>query len=712
YQSIDNAGNEEAIQTVAVQIDDQPPVSTLILTPPAPAGEWYSQTVTIEITATDDLSGYAGDSWYRLNGGALQSGRIIALALDGVHTLDYYSRDVAGNTEATRSASPVCRIDRLAPTVTATPDKVGDYLKPPVTIALNAQDDGSGVAVGGVEYRRQGAPAWTTGASFLVDGSGGDGVYTFEYRARDVANNVSPVQTVSVSIDGTPPGQATNLVASPARWTNQNGAFGLTWTSPPDFAGIGGVYYQIGIDPSVTLTPTFVAGEGISALGNLAVRGEGEHAIYIWLQDRAGNASVFSAKALLKAFRYDTTAPTCDAAASGTLGDDPQYYRGPVQITLAGQDGRSGLTAFHYRVDTGAWLTQTVAGAPASAQYAFSVTQQGRHAVSYRASDTAGNLSPEQSTTIRIDTVAPPAPSSVSGQPSAWTNVNNYQVCWVGTDDYSGIGSVYLKRGAAPANARDYYHTETVSLGQTCIGGVTLLQDGPTALYLWLKDRAGNVDYRTAQAVTLRLDTAAPTSSHLVTGTLGKNGYYVSPVALRLQANDGAAGAVSGVSKIYYRLNGGTATEWSGADVAVSREGEQEIEYWSLDVAGNEERPHKRTLVKLDLSAPSCKLWVASDYAMPASVGVSWQGVDTPNVSGVAKYAVEYRVGGCGPWKAWLAGTASTSQLFSGLTANNYHYFRARAEDNAGKVSGWSPVDSLSSVYVEGLGNPDFELGR
>jgi hypothetical protein len=706
YHSTDNANNAEAIKTLSVPIDTQPPMSSLVISPPEPAGGWYSQTVTVNITATDDRSGWEGDSWYRLNGGALQAGNHLTLSISGVYALQYYSVDRAGNQEELRTQSPLCRIDTIAPSVTATPDKVGDFLKPPVNVTLAATDAHSGVAR--VEYRRLGQSAWISGTQILVDGSQGDGVYTYEYRARDVANNIAAPQTISLSIDDTPPGLPTSLVALPTGWTNQNGLFGLTWANPTDYSGIAGVFYQLDVNPTQSVQASYVEGANIQALPNLTLLTEGQHTIYIWLKDGAGNSSVFSSVSVPNAFKYDATSPSIDASPSGPLGDDPLYFKGPVQVSLSAQDGLSGIAALLYRIEDGSWTTVPIAAGPPSAQHAFTFSQQGRHTVQYRAQDVAGNLSPIQSTYIRLDSEAPTSPAGLVATPSGWTKVNSFQLCWNAPDDYSGVGTAYYKVGSAPVSASDYDRAEPLLVGQNCISGIALDQQGDIPIYVWLKDRAGNVNHATAVPVSLKYDVTAPTSSLSLLGTEGKNGYHTTPVTLRLAATDG----ISGIDQVLYRINGGDVRTWDGQDVVINQEGEYQVEYWSVDRAGNEERPHRTALFKIDLFAPSSALSLQTDYVTGSTVLVSWRAQDTQTGSGVARYTVQYRQGGCAPWQNWLSSTTNVSQIFSGMQANNFYSFRVRAEDNAGLLSQWSLDGPATRVYAEGLGNSDFELQR
>jgi chitobiase/beta-hexosaminidase-like protein len=86
----------------------------------APSG-WRNADVTVTLTAADQGSGVAA-TYYALDGAGAVAGSSVLVAApgdhsnDGVHTIDYYSTDEAGNVEAERTA--IVRIDTADPTIT------------------------------------------------------------------------------------------------------------------------------------------------------------------------------------------------------------------------------------------------------------------------------------------------------------------------------------------------------------------------------------------------------------------------------------------------------------------------------------------------------------------------------------------------------------------------------------------------------------------
>jgi hypothetical protein len=95
--------------------------------------------------------------------------------------------------------------------------------------------------------------------------------------------------------------------------------------------------------------------------------------------DTVGNVSkIDTIKVKSDPFKPTVDAETDDATAT---------------VTLTGQDKHSGVEKISYQVDDGAWLTY---------QGPIVVTGQGKHKVSYRAFDTAGNESATSSVKIKI----------------------------------------------------------------------------------------------------------------------------------------------------------------------------------------------------------------------------------------------------------------------------------------------------------------------
>jgi len=99
FWSRDAAGNVEDRTTVTFEVGDYvPPVTT------ANAAAAYQLSASILLTATDPGFGVARTYW-SLDGAEASTGTTVTTSVPGDHVLAYASEDVAGNREATRTAS-------------------------------------------------------------------------------------------------------------------------------------------------------------------------------------------------------------------------------------------------------------------------------------------------------------------------------------------------------------------------------------------------------------------------------------------------------------------------------------------------------------------------------------------------------------------------------------------------------------------------------
>jgi hypothetical protein len=97
YWSVDKAGNIEQPKSATVIIDKSAPVTTVTSNPAPPPNGWYSSDVTLGFVVADANPGAA--SFFKVNGGAQQSGSALVLSAKGTHNVAYWSVDQAGNAE-------------------------------------------------------------------------------------------------------------------------------------------------------------------------------------------------------------------------------------------------------------------------------------------------------------------------------------------------------------------------------------------------------------------------------------------------------------------------------------------------------------------------------------------------------------------------------------------------------------------------------------
>ncbi len=182
------------------------------------------------------------------------------------------------------------------------------------------------------------------------------------------------------------PGDTEGDETAPALTLTPSGSAGAAgWFRSPVRVRIAGVDDRGGrltIESTVDTAPSAVA--DAVRYTDVRVAGDGRHTVTARATDRAGNAS---APANL-AVRIDATPPSSTATLDST----------DRSVTITATDATAGVARIEYAVGTGAWTAYT---GPVAAPGA------GRHTVSFRALDAAGNLEAAESLTIPADLSGP-----------------------------------------------------------------------------------------------------------------------------------------------------------------------------------------------------------------------------------------------------------------------------------------------------------------
>ncbi|CAN7540373.1 OmpL47-type beta-barrel domain-containing protein [Paenibacillus sp. LjRoot56] len=216
YMSVDKAGNPESPKSVSINIDKTAPVTTVGL-PPANANGWYHSDVNLTLNASDPLSGIH-KVLYRINGGQwLIYDGAIDVSAEGTNTIEYQSKDNAGNTEELKSV--FVKVDKTAPEIQMNQNKnelwpanhkmvtvtAGTYgtidpisgIQSIVLKSITSNEPDDGLGDGDTSQDIQNADFDTPDYMFDLraerSGSGGGRVYTITYVATDYAGNEKTV---------------------------------------------------------------------------------------------------------------------------------------------------------------------------------------------------------------------------------------------------------------------------------------------------------------------------------------------------------------------------------------------------------------------------------------------------------------------------------------------------------------------------------------
>lgn len=135
-----------------------------------------------------------------------------------------------------------------------------------------------------------------------------------------------------------------------------------------------------------------------------------------------------------------------------------------------------------------------------------------------------------------------------------------------------------------PSDVAATYVSVNGGAAQSYGGPLTLSADGTYSVTFWSVDRAGNAESPNTLAV--KIDATVPSTGDVVRGT-----------QVTLSGSD----ALSGLAATLYTVDGGTAQTYT-APFSVTGVGNHAVSFWSVDLAGNSERPNGVTVT---VSAPS-----------------------------------------------------------------------------------------------------------
>jgi len=185
YYSVDTAGNKEVVNTAEVKIDKTAPVTISDV-----QDNWSREDVIVHLSASDSLSG-VDNTFYSIDGSEYIQGTTFTIKDEGIHKINYYSVDAAGNKEVVNTAE--VKIDKTVPVLSTDLNK--EYkLGTTLQLAYTAMDVISGITS---EKMVVFTPNDTIGktmdnnTNILIDQPG---VYTITVTVVDAAGNTATIK--------------------------------------------------------------------------------------------------------------------------------------------------------------------------------------------------------------------------------------------------------------------------------------------------------------------------------------------------------------------------------------------------------------------------------------------------------------------------------------------------------------------------------------
>lgn len=352
--------------------------------------------------------------------------------------------------------------DTTPPTVAATVsgdrDGDGNYVAA-ATVTVTATDADSGVET--VEYQVDDTSfqPYTQPVRLTAIGD-----HSVQFRATDQAGNTSAVGSVSFRIVEPTEDDTTAPVVTAALSGDRDGDGNYIGTATATLAatdagsGVATIEYSLDGAPFAPYANPIV------------VNVVGMHMLHYRATDVAGNTSAeqMAHFTVVAPPAGDTTPPTVSATVTGERNDDGGYVGGAT-VTVTATDGESGVASVEYALDSGAWTA-----------YANPVTVRapGAHTLRYRATDTAGNSSTEQSTTFTVVADGTDACPESDTRAMVIIDGDDTGVANVDTGDGCTVNDLIDEHADYPGHAEFVRHVEAVTAALVTGGTLNRRQQG------------------------------------------------------------------------------------------------------------------------------------------------------------------------------------------------------------------------------------------
>ena len=388
FYSTDVAGNEEEVKTAEVKIDRTAPETVSNAD-----GEWHAE-FAMEFTASDDKAGVE-TTFYSVDSAPFTEGSNVVITEDGVNTIEFYSVDKAGNTEAVETAE--VNIDKSAPETVSNADSEWHQ---EFAMELTATDDKSAVAktfysINGSEFAE--------GSSFTVDQ---DGINEISFYSVNGAGGTEEVKTVEVKIDRKAPETESN---ESAEWKQEAV---IEFSAIDTQSGLENTFYSVNGSEFVEGTTVTVTEAGVNQVSYYST-------------DKVGN------KEDVKTIQVniDGIAPE---TASNAVGE---WFR-EFTVELIATDEQSGVATTFYSANGSEFVEGT----------SFAVTEEGINTISFYSVDKAGNIEEVKTAEVKIDRTVPETLSNIQDK---WLQ-GEFVGELTATDEHSGVVQTFYSVDGSP----------------------------------------------------------------------------------------------------------------------------------------------------------------------------------------------------------------------------------------------------------------------
>lgn len=515
----------------------------------AETSDWYNTDKTMVITPGADTGGSGSkEAQYKLGDTADWTTYSTPITVTETTTVHMRTLDNAGNISELRSLT--VQIDRDAPTE---PDIIPSSTITNTDITYTITDGadpagGSGIDHSEYQVQSAGTPADDTAWQAYTNEQSisGEGQYVIYARTLDIAGNSSPVATVEVEIDITPPDKP--LITPPGDGTSNDD---IIITLP---VGDGCIYtYQV-----VAADTPYLEDAWLPVIdGSITLTDEGIWDLYVKAADLAGNSSISDPCRII----IDRTVPVINTVTKST----DTYTEQPVIVTI---DATDNIQIAGYTFDGGTtWLTDNFSA------FTDNITIA---AADLQVKDIGGNITTYADaggSDIVINTIGkvPPAKPGIEGDYNSNDSVD-IEV------DISDPALSYTYQ-IVPANTPNYDDAAWLPVPDT--GLIHFDEEGIWHLYLRVHD---GISYVVSDPILIVIDKTSPTTPSITEDKLDSK-------TVKVLVADGSD-ALSGIRVTHIYINGEDKTVESKMRTALrellfDKAGTYEIKAQSEDMVGN-----------------------------------------------------------------------------------------------------------------------------
>jgi len=416
----DVAGNVESAPTTfddSIGIDTTAPSTSITATPSY--GNYISSSSSINLTSTDSTSG-VNTTYYRIwngswvpapgtgmgkgNNFSVYSGNF-SLSDEGLHFIEFYSDDIAGNEESTHNVSYI--VDNTPPSIlnimAVPPSQVaGGH----VNVSCSITDSGAGVDNSQV-YLEVIYPD-NSFANFSMhyihcstyyrnETYSTIGIYNYTIFVKDNLGNSakSGVYHFTIYSANLPPATPSQP-SGPASGFSGSSYIYSSVTTDPDGDNI---YYFFDWGDNTTSGWVGPYASGSSGSASHSWSSPGTYYVKVKAKDVHDAESGWSSSLTVVIQSPNAHPITTCSLNPPTPNGKNGWYISQVNVTLNATDPEGDAIAYtRYRIDRGSWITYNGT---------FTISQDGEHLLEFYSADDKGNIEPTNSMRIKIDKSEP-----------------------------------------------------------------------------------------------------------------------------------------------------------------------------------------------------------------------------------------------------------------------------------------------------------------